>query len=105
MITLIAAAALSAAAVQAEAIVQPRKTYAACLSAIVKKSEQDKASKSAFETALKAGCKTEEAAFRKAVVDYDVKAGATAAAANQGAQAQIDDYLAETQARYEAPQE
>jgi hypothetical protein len=102
MITLIAAAALAA---QAQSIAQPRQAFATCLSALVKKSVKEGMETAAFETALAAACKTEEAAFRKAVVDYDMKTGAKRATAEEGAQLQIDDYVANAKDSFIPPKE
>jgi hypothetical protein len=54
---------------------QARKTYMACLSTFARESAKKKMSLQEFETALAGACKPEEAAFRKAAVDFDVARG------------------------------
>ena len=104
MITLIVAAGLSAAAVQSPAVAAPRKAYASCLTGFAKKAADDRMARQAFDTALAAACALEKAAFRQAVVADDMKRGAGRQDAEEGADLQIEDYLANIRDGYEPPE-
>ncbi|HEY0625475.1 MAG TPA: hypothetical protein VGD10_01955 [Allosphingosinicella sp.] len=92
MISLALATTLAAAALQGPPAA-PRRDYSSCLSKIAKEKRSEKMEKEAFTAALKTACATEEAAFRKSLVDYDVKTGSKRAAAEEGAKLQAEDYL------------
>jgi hypothetical protein len=85
-------ASLAAAAVQGPSAA-PRRDFATCLGQFTKSNVDKKLDGTAFTAAAKTACAAEEAAFRKSLVDYDVKAGAKRAAAEEGAKLQVDDYL------------
>jgi hypothetical protein len=108
MISLAFATALSAAAMQGPPAA-PRREYASCLTRFMKGKTEEKMEKEAFTAALKAACAPQEAAFKKSLVDYDVKTGSPRAAAEEGAQLQVEDYIVNTTENYlmafeEAPQ-
>lgn len=87
-------AAMLAAAPAAGPPGQPRKAYSACLLKFEKAKSGEKLSTEEFVAAAKAACSAEEAAFRKSLVDYDVRAGIKRADAEEGAALQVEDYLA-----------
>ena len=87
-------AAMLAAAPAAGPPGGPRKAYSACLMKFEKAKAGEKLSAEQFVAAAKAACAGEEAAFRKSLVDYDVRAGMKRADAEEGAQMQVEDYLA-----------
>lgn len=99
MISLALATALAAAAVQGPPAA-PRKTFASCLSRVAKEKSAEKMEKAAFTAAIRAGCTAEETAFRKSIVDYDVKTGSKRAVAEEGAELQVEDYLVNTTDTY-----
>lgn len=101
MISFAIATALYAVSMQASATVQPRKNFAACLDRVAKKSLQDKVEPSAFEAAVRSACAAEEAAFKKAMVDYDVSMKIARSRAEQDAQLQVEDYLATRKDTYQ----
>jgi hypothetical protein len=103
MITLIVSVALSSSAIQAQA--PARKAYAACLSKYVQKAGSDNMAKDAFDAGLQSACTSEQQAFKAAIVADDMKRGAKRADAEEGAQLQIEDYLANARDSYEAPKE
>ena len=89
-------AAMLAAAPAAGPPAQPRKAYAACLLKFEKAKNGEKLSSDEFVAAAKAACAPQEAAFRKSLVDYDVRTGMKRADAEEGASLQIEDYLVNT---------
>ena len=89
-------AAMLAAAPAAGPPAQPRKAYGACLMKFEKTKAGEKLSTEEFVAAAKAACAAQEAAFRRSLVDYDVRAGMKRADAEEGAQLQVEDYLANT---------
>ena len=92
MISLAVATALAAAAVQGPPAA-PRRDFSSCLSRAAKEKSAEKMEKAAFTAAIKAACAAQEAAFRKSIVDYDVKTGSKRAVAEEGAELQVEDYL------------
>ena len=89
-------AALLAAAPAAGPPGQPRKAYSACLMKFEKTKAGEKLTAEQFVAAAKAACAAQEAAFKKSLVDYDVRSGMKRADAEEGAQLQVEDYLANT---------
>ena len=89
-------AAMLAAAPAAGPPAQPRKAYSACLMKFEKTKAGEKLTAEEFVAAAKAACAPQEAEFRKSLVDYDVRAGMKRADAEEGAQLQVEDYLANT---------
>jgi len=100
MLTLIASAALAATAQPSDA---PRKAYANCLGEFVRKANKDALTQDAFDAGIKTACTTQEAAFRKSVVDYDMKTGTKRADAEDGARLQVEDYMANAREGFVAP--
>ena len=102
MISFALATALAASAVQAGPPPQLRQAYSACLSSFMKAKMSDKLDDAAFRSAVKAACASQEAAFRDSIVAYDVKTGMKKAAAEEGAELQVEDYLVNTADTYQA---
>lgn len=94
MISFVLATALYASAAQAGPPPQLRKNFSSCLSRFSKANADAKLDPAAFKTGAKAACTAEEAAFRKAAVDYDVKMRISRREAEEGADLQIEDYFA-----------
>ncbi|HWH22400.1 MAG TPA: hypothetical protein VNT25_03785, partial [Allosphingosinicella sp.] len=101
MISIALATALAAAAAPATPPTRPRELYATCLNRFLKASMAAKMEPDAFKTAARTTCAAEETAFRKAMVDYDVKMGAKRAAAEEGVLLEVDDYLTSTTETYQ----
>ena len=105
-ITVVTALALAAGAPSSAPSQQTRKAYGACLQKVIKEKTADKLSSDAFAAAVKAGCATQEAAFVKSLVDYDVATGSKRAEAEEGARLQVEDYMinaSDTYATYVTP--
>lgn len=100
MISIAIATALSAASAQAAPPPQPRRTYAACLSAFVLKGLDQKMDPAAFEAALRPACQSEEASFKKSLIDFDAPRYGQQQA-QEDAEMQVEDYLLNTKAEYE----
>ena len=101
MISLAVATAPAAVAVQGPPPA-PRKEFSSCLSKAAKEKSTEKMEKTAFTTAIRAACTAQETAFRKSIVDYDVKTGSKRPAAEEGAELQVQDYLVNvTKAHFE----
>ena len=83
-----------------QTIIQPRKNYAACLSAFEKKSIAAKMDVAAYAVAAKSACPAEAAALTKALVAYDVGMGSKRAAAEASAATDIGDYVATSEERF-----
>jgi hypothetical protein len=98
--TAITSMALAAAAPPSGPSGQARKIYGACLQRVIKAKASEKLSGDAFSAAVKVGCAGEEAAFVKSLVDYDVATGSKRAEAEDGARAQVEDYLANASDTY-----
>jgi hypothetical protein len=79
---------------------QARQTYSGCLSTLLKTNLKDHMAPDAFDTALAQSCKTEETAFRNAVVVTDVATGTSRTTAEQGANFEITDMVENTKQRY-----
>ena len=100
MISLSLAVALVAAA-QAGPPPQLRQAYASCLGSFSKAKMSEKLDDAAFRSGAKAACAAQEAALRTAIVAYDVKTGAKKAAAEEGAELEVADYLVNTAETYQ----
>ena len=98
-------AAMLAAAPAAGPPAQPRKAYGACLTKFEKAKAGEKLTTEQFVAAAKAACAGEEDAFRKSLVDYDVRTGSKRADAEEGAEMQVEDYLANTADTYQVNNE
>lgn len=99
IITLLASAAPPA--VNQANLAQARTAYSRCLSGLLRTNLKDKVAPDAFEATLTNSCKTEEATFRRAVVTTDVATGTSRASAEQGANFEIGDIVANTKANYQ----
>lgn len=92
MISLALATAMSLAAAQADPTVQPRKSFASCLSNFKKGSLQQKMEAAAFSAAVKTACQTEAASLRQALVTLDMKRGGKRAEAEANADFDLQGY-------------
>lgn len=63
----------------------------ACLSAFARERAEQRLTKEAFDTTLATACKTEEAAFRKLSVDFDVSRGIGRKTSEEGVRDEISD--------------
>ena len=77
-----------------------RQSYSGCLGTLLKTNLKERVAPDAFETTLASACKTEEAAFRNAVVSLDVATGTSRTTAEQGATFEITDIVENTKERY-----
>jgi hypothetical protein len=101
MLTLALAAALVAAPdAGAGSPGQLRKDYGACLNKFVEASVKDKLAPDAFTTAAKAACASKEAAFRKSIVDADLRMKIKQAEAEENANMQVEDYVVNAADKY-----
>jgi hypothetical protein len=101
MLTLALAAALVAAPdAGAGSPGQLRKDYGACLNKFVEASVKDKLAGDAFTTAAKAACASKEAAFRKSIIDADLRMKIKQAEAEENANTQVEDYLVNAADKY-----
>ena len=98
MITLVVALAL--AAPNPGSIDAPRKAYAGCIKAFEANQLKAKVDPAAYETAVKAACPGEAAAFTAALVAYDVAMGTKRAAATANAARDVEDYQLTSVERY-----
>lgn len=97
MIHLLVAATIAAGAVQASGPpMEPRKTFNACLNKFMKANVEKELDDAGFTTGAKAACAAEEAAFRKSLVDFDIKMKIKRAEAEENASLQVDDYMLNT---------
>lgn len=102
MISFALATALAAATAQAGPPPQLRQAYSACLSNFKKAKLSEKLDDATFRSGAKAACAAQEAAFRNAIVAYDVKTGMKKASAEEGAALQVEDYLVNIAETYQA---
>ena len=98
MITFLAAMAL--AAPNPKAIDAPRHAYAACIKSFESNQLKAKVDPAAYETAVKAACPSEAAAFTAALVSYDVAMGTKRASAVSNAARDLEDYQLTSLDRY-----
>jgi hypothetical protein len=78
-----------------------RKSYMACLSTFAKESAKKKMSLKEFEAALAGACKSEETAFRKAAVDFDVARGIGRRTSESGVNDELVDMRLSAKERFE----
>lgn len=102
MLSLALATALAATAPQAGPPPELRQAYSACLSSFRKAKLSEKLDDAAFRSAAQAACASQEIAFRNSIATYDVKMGMKKAAADEGAQLQVEDYLVTAAETYAA---
>lgn len=100
MISHVLVFALLAGPAQVTNLNQARKSYAGCLSTLLKTQLKDRVAPDAFETAIAQSCKTEETAFRSASVTTDVSMGTSRASAEESASFEINDMVDNTKQRY-----
>lgn len=86
-VMLVAAAQPAAAAAQ-------REEFTACLKQAVTRAAAEKVKAGAFDAYARQACAAQAAAFKQALVSFDVKQGVAKARAEEDAQLQLDDYLA-----------
>jgi len=98
MISIALATALALS--QGNPTIQPRKNYADCLSKYYKSKQSETMEPAAFTAAMKAACASPEAAFTRALVDYDIKMGSKRAAAEENAAFDIEGYLTNISENY-----
>ena len=82
------------AAPSPEAVARARNDYNRCVTAQLKKSLDAKAEEAAFVSDLATACGAKEAAFRATVISVDTAAGIKRAAAEEGANFEIEDMVA-----------
>lgn len=92
MISLALVTAMSLAAAQADPTIQPRKTFASCLSGFKKKSLEQKMEPSAFSAAVKSACEAEAERLRQALIALDMKRGGSRAEAASNADFDLQGY-------------
>ena len=92
MISLALATAMSLAAAPADPTIQPRKSFASCLSAFKKKSLEQKMEPTVFETAVKSACQNEAATLRQSLIALDMKRGGKRAEAASNADFDLEGY-------------
>ena len=78
----------------ADTVARARKEYSACLSGFMKQSLKEKVEDGAFESGIGPACTAQETRFRSAVVAVDTAAGIKRAAAEENADLEISDMLA-----------
>lgn len=101
-ITLLTALGMAFAPAMSDPAGQTRKAYNACLKKLVEAKTSDKLSAEAFTSAAKTACASQEAAFIKTIVDFDVKTGLKRTEAEEGARIQVEDSLANAVDTYSA---
>ena len=79
---------------------QLRKDYGACLNKFVDSSVKDKLAPDAFTAGAKAACASQEAAFRKSIIDSDLRMKIKQSEAEDNANTQVEDYLVNAADKY-----
>lgn len=82
-----------------------RAGYMACLGAFAREGAEKRLSREAFEAALVTACKTEEAAFRKMSVDFDVTRGIGREISEEGVRDEIKDIQLSAKERFDLESE
>lgn len=82
-----------------------RASYMACLSAFAREGAKQRISREAFDTALATACKSEEAAFRKLSVDFDVSRGIGRKISEDGVGDEIRDIQLSAKERFDLESE
>ena len=77
-----------------------RRAYSTCLNALIKAELDAKTDVAGFAGKVAAACKSEESAFRNAIISVDVAAGISRANAEGNATTEIDDFLSQTKESY-----
>ena len=99
-ITVVTALALAAGAPSPAASGQARKAYSVCIQKVIKDKTEAKLSADAFGAAVKTDCASQESAFTKAVVAYEMGMGSKRADAEESARSQVEDTLANASDTY-----
>lgn len=81
------------AAPSPEAVARARNDYNRCVIEHLKKSLKDGAEEAIFESGLAPACAAKETAFRSVVVAVDTAAGIKRAAAQEGADFEVEDMV------------
>ena len=101
MITMVLGTAVYLAAMQASVNV-PRAGFSDCLKQANQKAQSEKVGPEAYAAFLRSQCTDQAAAFKNALVSFDVKNGIKRAQASSDADLQIDDYIAGSTESYQA---
>lgn len=99
MIGVMIGSAVYLVAMQA-AVNVPRAAFSACLKEATAKATSAKVAPDAFPDYLKVQCTAQSAAFKNALVSFDVKNGVKRGQASSDADLQIDDYIAGSSDNY-----
>ena len=101
MISLLVAGAVGLAALQA-GIDGPRKTFVACLKGAHDTALSQSVAPADYGAFIAKACTSEAENLRSGLIGFDVKNGIRRTQAAADAQAQIDDYVANSTEKYEA---
>ena len=101
MIGVMIGSALYLAAMQA-AVNVPRAAFSACLKQAGQKASAEKVQPDAYSAYIKGLCTNESAAFKNALVSFDVKNGIGRKQAATDADVQIEDYIVGSFESYQA---
>jgi len=77
-----------------------RNAYMSCLRGYLRTSIDKKLAATDFQTGLGSTCKDQEAAYRKAAVDFDVSRGIARRTSEQGVSDEVSDILMEQKERF-----
>ena len=80
----------------------PRAAFDQCLQQADAKAKSEKVEPTAYSAYLRGLCTSQAAAFKDALVSFDVKNGVKRAQASSDADLQIDDYIAGSLDNYQA---
>ena len=84
------------------AIAAPRQAFTDCLKSASLQAAAQKVAADQYSAFASQQCSAQGAAFKSALVAFDVKNGVKRAQANSDAQLQVDDYLLMSTEKYEA---
>lgn len=100
MISQVLALIMVTTAAPADKINIARRAYANCLNALIKTELDAKTDVAGFDGKIAAACKSEETAFRNAIVTVDVAAGIKRSDAEGNATTEIGDFIGQTKESY-----
>ena len=83
-------------------IAAPRQDFTDCLKKASLQAAAQKVAPNQYSTFANQQCTAQAAGFKAALVAFDTKNGVKKAQASSDAQAQLDDYVASSQEKYEA---
>lgn len=83
-----------------QALIAPRKAYAACIKEFETKSLAAKMSPGAYASAIKSACQAEATTFTNALIAYDVAMGGKQATAAASAASDVADYVLTSEERF-----